>query len=113
MSYLDSVTPKALAGARLISDVLREIHRAFGRERAANRLTQTQIAERLGVNKSCVNRWLNGRENLTLRSIAELAWAMDHEVVIRFERRASPDDAQPGREDASLEQASEIRLTAR
>lgn len=113
MSYLDRVSPKALAGARLISDALREMHRAFGHERAERRLTQTQIAERLGVNKSAVNRWLNGRENLTLRSLAELAWAMDHEVVIRFERHPSNEGAQPVCAPEAAEPETEIRLAPR
>ena len=103
MSSLDKVHPKRLAGARLISDALREIHKAFGSERAERRLTQTQIAQRLEVNKSCVNRWLNGQENLTLRSLAELAWAMDHEVVITFVPVSAHGGGQPQRDAAPAE----------
>nr|WP_246700220.1 helix-turn-helix transcriptional regulator [Rhodopseudomonas sp. WA056] len=49
-------------------------------EKKRDGLTQQALAKRLGVNRSVINRQLSGESNLTLRSLADLAWAMDMEL---------------------------------
>ena len=49
-------------------------------------VTQHELARRLGVSDARVSRIMTGRENLTLRTIAELGWALG----ARFEVVAAP-----------------------
>jgi transcriptional regulator with XRE-family HTH domain len=51
-------------------------------------ITQKAIAERLGVTPGRVSQILSGEANLTLRSLADLAWALG----MRFELVAQPAD---------------------
>ncbi len=43
-------------------------------------VTRTQLAERVGCTKAFVSQVLNGSRNMTLRTIADLAWALGKEV---------------------------------
>jgi hypothetical protein len=71
--------------SRFISHVRREVQNAYEQERSERRITQQEIAKRIGVHRSVINRQLGGIENMTLRSVAELLGAMGWEPV--FEAR--------------------------
>lgn len=43
-------------------------------------MTRTQLAEKLGINKSAVTRALSSGQNLTLASLAGFLWAMDSRI---------------------------------
>jgi len=75
-SFQTAVTPSRRAGNRFISAVRRTLQKAFAEEASKRGLTQAEIARRLGVNRSVITRELRGVENLTLRSVAELAHGM-------------------------------------
>ena len=75
-SFRTAVTPSRRAGNRFISAVRRTLQKAFTDEAAKSGLTQAELARRLGVHRSIVTRELRGVENLTLRSVAELAFGM-------------------------------------
>jgi transcriptional regulator with XRE-family HTH domain len=47
----------------------------------SRRLTQRELAARLGVTEGRVSQILSGRENITLRTLADLGWALG----LRFE----------------------------
>jgi transcriptional regulator with XRE-family HTH domain len=49
-------------------------------------LSQTELAKRLGVSRSRVSQILSGAENLTLRSLGALGWALG----VRFEVAPTP-----------------------
>ncbi len=49
-------------------------------------LTQRELARRLGVSDARMSRIMSGRENLTLRTLADLGWA----TGIRFEVVGAP-----------------------
>jgi transcriptional regulator with XRE-family HTH domain len=55
--------------------------KAFINEKKRSHITQQQIAEKLGCNRSHVNKILKGETNLTLRTIADFAWAMGYDEV--------------------------------
>lgn len=82
-SYRLPIDPRRAAAARLIGHVRSELQKALVEEKAERKLTQQHIADLLDVNRSVINRHFLGNENLTLRTIAELAWALGREV--RFE----------------------------
>ena len=47
-----------------------------------NGVTKAELAERLGRSKSYVTQLLNGRANMTLRTISDVMWALDSNLVI-------------------------------
>jgi len=75
--------PKARKAGRFIYSVQKELQNAL----IASGLKQQEVAEKLDVNRSVVNKLLLGETNLTLRTIADLAWAMDAEVVLSIKPR--------------------------
>ncbi|GAB1717133.1 MAG: hypothetical protein NTAFB05_21750 [Nitrobacter sp.] len=75
---------RARKTGRLIGRVRHELIRALSEKRAKERVTQQALAEKLGVHRSLINRQLSGETNLTLRSLADLAWAMDMELVFEL-----------------------------
>ena len=76
MSYRMRNSERSRKAGRFISRVHTEIQTAF----VASGLKQRDVAEKLGVDRSAVNKQLAGTTNLTLRSIADLAWALDADL---------------------------------
>ena len=74
---------------RLMGRVRRELLRAVTEEKRAA-LTQQELARRLQSRRSNINRQLSGETEITLRSLADLAWALDREITFELRR---PDNA--------------------
>lgn len=81
MSYQMQISKKSRVAGRFISKVHKELQRAFSR----SGMKQQELAIKLEMDRSAVNKKLLGKSNLTLRSIAELADAMDHKIVFHIE----------------------------
>ena len=62
-----------LALASKVEGALRD---AYAKRYEAGEETQTSIAEKLGVNRSVVHRRLTGQQNMTLETVADMAWAL-------------------------------------
>jgi len=73
---------KSEAAARLIADVGEKLREAFAIEKDSCRLSLQKLAERLDSDRAHMHRALSGHNNMTLRTLAELAWAMDREVFV-------------------------------
>lgn len=82
MSFEFSFHPKDEASSTFVSRVGRLLQRALERRKQRDRLTQQQLAERLGVDRSRVNRCFSGYNNLTISTLAELAWALNARIRI-------------------------------
>ncbi len=82
MSFLFELDPKDEASARLIGDIGRQLQKTLVERKAAGKLTQQEIANRIGIDRARVNKCFSGVNNLTLRSLAELVWAMDAEIDV-------------------------------
>lgn len=80
MSYRLKVDPKSRKAARFISRLQKAIQSAL----IASGKTQQEIATILEVDRSVINRRLKGNSNLTARSIAELAYALDKQIEFRL-----------------------------
>lgn len=78
---------RALAAARLRQDVLRALRQAL----ADARMTQQDLARRLGVRKSAVNRVFQGDGNVQLNTIAEYMHELGMEVRIDVSRAGTRD----------------------
>lgn len=86
MSYELKIDPKSRAAGRFIGKVRRELISAAINEKKLSGITQQKIAEALGVNRSVVNRILKGETNLTLRTIAELSFALGYTPEFSLEK---------------------------
>jgi transcriptional regulator with XRE-family HTH domain len=82
MSYRLKIDRRSLKAARFISKLQDEIQRAL----IESGMTQQEVAERLGVDRSVINRRLKGKANLTARSISDFAYALDQDVKMEFKR---------------------------
>jgi hypothetical protein len=87
-SFNFDIGEQARVGARFISDVRDELQRALTIEKSKRKITQQQIAEKLGTSRAVINRQLMGLENLGLRRVAEILWAIGWEP--HFESRKIP-----------------------
>jgi plasmid maintenance system antidote protein VapI len=85
MSFELDISPKDRAAARFIGAVRKALMKATLSTEGVG-VTQQSIAEKLGVNRSVVNRMLKGEANLTLRSVAEIAWALGMQAEITLKK---------------------------
>ena len=66
--------------------LLGELRRAYAKAKQDDpTLTQTVIAARLGRDPGQVSLWLNGRQNMTVRTVNSLARALGHRLNISLE----------------------------
>lgn len=84
MSYRIKISPRARKTSRYVSAIVREVQRAFAYKQHQVGLTQQALAKKLGVDRSVVNRRLLGKDNMTMTTLAELAWALDHDLRVTF-----------------------------
>jgi hypothetical protein len=81
---------RSRTAGRFIGRVRRELLRAVTEEKQAG-LTQQELARRLESRRSNINRQLSGEAEITLRSLADFAWALDREITFELRR---PDQAE-------------------
>jgi hypothetical protein len=86
-SLVYDIGGKSRMVSRFMGTVRRELQKAVAAEKATRKLTQQQIADMLDTNRSVINREILGG-NLTLRRLAELAWALGWEIVFEFRKPA-------------------------
>jgi len=87
-SLVYDIGGKSRTVARFMGTVRRELQKAVASEKRTRKLTQQQIADMLDTNRSVINREILGG-NLTLRRLAELAWALGWEIVFEFRKPAA------------------------
>ena len=78
-SYRTGISGNRRAAARLVAKVHRQVQKAYD-SRRRDGVTQTSIANAIGVHRSVINRQLNGREDISVSRIGELAWALSYEA---------------------------------
>jgi transcriptional regulator with XRE-family HTH domain len=83
------INARSRTAGRFVGRVRRELLRAVTEQKQAG-LTQQELARRLESGRSNINRQLSGEAEITLRSLADLAWALDREITFELRR---PDDA--------------------
>ena len=87
-SFDFDIGEQARIGSRFMSHVRDEIQHALFSEKERRKITQQQIAEKLGTSRAVINRQIMGLENMTLRRVAEILWAIGWEPY--FEARKIP-----------------------
>lgn len=84
ISYIFDIGERARKVGRFAASVREGLQYALFTEKGRRKLTQQQIASMIGVNRSVINRQVMGTENLTIRRVAELAWAIGWDVELIF-----------------------------
>lgn len=79
------IDARSRRAARLLGRVRRELLKALVEQRQRG-LTQQELARRLDTRRATVNRQLSGEAEITLRGLADLAWALDREISIELRR---------------------------
>ena len=85
--FLFDIGGRSRKAGRFLGLVRTQLLIALSERKAETGLTQQALAQKLGVHRSLINRRLSGEANLTLRSLADLAWALDMDIA--FELRKS------------------------
>jgi transcriptional regulator with XRE-family HTH domain len=103
---------------RLIGEIRHVLNEALAEEHSRRDLTKADIAKILGVNKSFVGRKLSGESNMTLATLADLAYALDRNVKITLPSRHVPAGSnqfagppRPPTTDARIEAGKEVTLS--
>jgi len=86
MAYTMRDDPRARKAGRFIHRVRKEIQNAFD----DSGMQRDDVAKSLGVETSFLDRVLSGEESLTLRMIADLAWALDAEITFSVSPAKNP-----------------------
>jgi DNA-binding XRE family transcriptional regulator len=81
MSFRFAPDRRKRVTGRFFARVRRELQKAFMEEKKERGLTQSQLARELGVDRAVVCRQLSGTSNLTLRTLADYAWAMNRDLI--------------------------------
>jgi transcriptional regulator with XRE-family HTH domain len=105
MSFLFDVGARARTASRLIGNLRSDLIAAVIQHRAEGRLTQQQLAELIGISRTDLNGILSGQKELTLRSVADIALALNKEVFVELRDPATPSN---GNYFASDEQGAPI-----
>ena len=79
------VQPRDAAGSGAIDRVNKALLKAVGKRMETHRITRSEIAKRLDVDKSVVSRWLRGNQNITPRTFGEILWALDFDFEVVLE----------------------------
>lgn len=85
MSYQMRKDDRSRKAGRFVS----RVHKAIQQAVVRSGLKQNEIATKLGLDRSIVNRRILGQSNLTLRTISDFAWALDHDIVFDLIPRAA------------------------
>jgi hypothetical protein len=83
-SFRTKVEPRRQVFLSLISEIERQLREVYDARFRAGVLTQSSIAEKLGVNRSAINRRLTGRTNMTVETLADMVWALECEIDVKI-----------------------------
>jgi hypothetical protein len=61
-----------------------QLRDAYDRKFKAGAVTQSSLAAKLGVGRSAVHRRLMGHVNMTEKTIADMVWALDHQIKVEI-----------------------------
>lgn len=84
-----------------------QLRDAYAKKFEAGALNQSSLADKLGVNRSAVHHRLMGQTNMTIETIADMVWGLDHDIELRiFDPTDSPRNHSVARDSTSPSEAS-------
>ncbi|AUN33297.1 helix-turn-helix transcriptional regulator [Niveispirillum cyanobacteriorum] len=87
MSFRSKIDKRRQTYIRLLGEIAHALNKALEEEHAQRGLTQADIARVLGKQKSFVSRKLSGDTNMTLETLADLAYALNRPVRVTLPSR--------------------------
>ncbi len=98
-SFQLSVTPHRRAAARFIDKVHGSLRKAYA---DSPQVTQSAIANALGVHRSVINRQMRGRKDMSLGRVAELAFLLGFEADFEMSKPDIQSDGNTPNENLSV-----------
>lgn len=75
---------------KLSHQIESQLRDAYAKLHDTEMLNQASYAKKLGVSRSVINRRLSGRTNMTIETIADMAWGLGQDVDVQiFDPKAS------------------------
>ena len=68
----------------LSSQIEGQLREAYDKKFEAGQVNQSSLANKLGVNRSAINRRLLGHTNMTIETIADMVWGLDHAIKVEI-----------------------------
>ena len=112
-SFHFDIGGRARHAGRFIGRVRGELLRALSEHKSERDFSQEALARKLDAERSLINRQLSGESNLTLRSLADLAWAMDLEISFELKKPAINDGQNQPNQNQPLQDQTMTTSTVR
>ena len=74
---MDAIPPEIVSEVQLSADIIARIDAILKKKK----MTQRDLARKLGRSEAVVSRWTTGFPNLTLKSIAEISTALGTPLI--------------------------------
>jgi transcriptional regulator with XRE-family HTH domain len=74
---------------RLVGEIHHVLNEALNEESKKRGLNKTQIGKILGLGRSAISKKFDGRHNMTLETLADLAYALDRPVKVDLPERTA------------------------
>ena len=74
---MDAIPPEIVSEVQLSADIMARIDASLKEKK----MTQRDLARKLGRSEAVVSRWTTGFPNLTLKSIAEISTALGTPLI--------------------------------
>jgi len=68
----------------LAGQIESQLREAYDRKFCAGVATQSSLAKKLGIDRSAIHHRLMGHTNMTIETIADMVWALDHDIVVNI-----------------------------
>lgn len=81
MSFDLDLAEKDEASSDFVAVVGDKLQQALLHRKTHDKLTQRALADKLEVDRSRVNRCFSGHSNMTIATLAEIAWALGNTIV--------------------------------
>lgn len=66
----------------LINSIESQVRQAYARRHEEQGLTQSALAEKLGVDRSVIHRRLSRQTNVTAETVADMVWGLGHCIKV-------------------------------
>jgi len=100
-SFNFDIGEKERVGSRFLSDVRDELQRAISIEKSERKVTQQQIADKLKTSRAVINRQIMGLENIGIKRVAEILWAIGWEPSFAAHKIPAGENMHPRTEIAA------------
>lgn len=82
--FLAALTESVPAEELLASDISSSLSNAIARHRISLGLTQSEMAEKIGMSQSTISKWENGDMNFTINTLADIAVKLEMDLIVEL-----------------------------